>query len=55
MGEEPKRVLERKAHFFALGVEAVAVFSVLFLVPFLRRRRDQRHGRWYGRFVVSGH
>jgi hypothetical protein len=55
MGKEPKDVLERKAHKFTIGAEVVAVLSILLLVPFLRRRREQRHGWWVGRFVIPGH
>ena len=56
MGDDKaESVLKRKAHRFALGGQAVAVLSVLFLVPFLRRRREQRHGRWHGRFAMHGH
>jgi hypothetical protein len=53
--EKPEGVLERKAHRFALGGRAVAVLSLLLLVPYLRRRRERHHGRWHGRFPVPGH
>jgi hypothetical protein len=55
MGDEPKRVLDTKAHRFARGGEAVVVLSILLLVPYLRRRRGQRHARWFARVPIPGH
>lgn len=53
--EKSEGVLERNVHKFALGGRAVAVLSLLFLVPVLRRRREQHHGRRHGRFAIPGH
>ena len=53
MGEsKPAGMLERHAHKFALGGEAVAVLSILLLVPFLRRRHEQRRHRRHGRLAI---
>ncbi len=43
MGEEKKEgVLEKNAHKFALGGQLVAVLSILFLVPVVRKLRGQQ-------------
>jgi hypothetical protein len=52
---ESNGVLKRNAHRCALCGQAVAVLSILFLVPFLRRRREQRKARCHGRFAILGH
>jgi hypothetical protein len=53
--EKPEGVLEGNAHRFALGGRAIAVLSLLFLVPFLRRRREEPKGRRHGRLAIFGH
>ena len=53
--ERPEGVFERNAHRFALGGQAVAAVSILFLVPFVRRLRAQRHERHHHRRFVLGH
>jgi len=53
--EKPESVRKGNARRFVRGGEAVAVLSVLFLVPFLRRRREHRHGHWHRHFVILGH
>jgi len=56
MGEEKRAdLLRRNTHKFALGGEAIAVLSIAFLVPFMRRRRELRHARCHGRFAILGH
>ncbi len=52
--EKPKGALERHGHKLALGGEAVAVLSILLLVPFLRRRHEHRHRR-RGRLAILWH
>ena len=47
--------LRRNAHTFSVGGRALTVLSILFLVPFLRRRREQRKVRGRGRFAILGH
>lgn len=55
--EKPKSngVLARNAHRCAVCGQAVAVLSILFLVPFLRRRREQVKARRHSRFAILGH
>jgi len=56
MGEEkPKGVFKGKARRFALGGEVIAALSFLFLVPFVRRRREHRRGRWHDRIAILWH
>ncbi len=58
MGEEKTEgVLEKNAHKFALGGQAVAVLSILFLVPVVRRLREQQHKRQkhHRHFPILGH
>lgn len=43
------------AHKLTVGGKALTVLSILFLVPFLRRRREQRKVRRHGRFAILGH
>lgn len=53
--EKPKGVLERNGHGWAVRGPAAAVLSILFLVPFLRRRREHGKARRHSRFPVLGH
>jgi len=53
--EKPNGFLERNAHKFTVGGKAVTLFSVLFLVPFLRRRHEQSKAKHHGRFAILGH
>jgi hypothetical protein len=53
--EKPNVVVEEKAHRFAIRGRALAVLSILFLVPFLRHRREQGKARRHGRFPILGH
>ena len=53
--EKPTGFLERNTHKFAIGGPALTVLSVLFFVPFLRRRREQHKARRRGRFAILGH
>jgi hypothetical protein len=54
--EKSDGVLERNAHKFALGGQAVAAISILLLVPFVRRLREQRREqRQHRRFPILGH
>ena len=53
--EKPKGVLARNAHRCAVCGQAVAVLSILFLVPFLRHRRERAKERRHGRFPIFGH
>ncbi|HZD86859.1 MAG TPA: hypothetical protein VE088_02510 [Gaiellaceae bacterium] len=57
MGEDkPEGVFERNRHKFALGGQAVAVGSLLLLVPVVRRLREQRQARHHHRrFPLLGH
>ena len=50
-----KGMLGRHAHKFALTGEALAALSILFLAPFVHRRREQRKARCHGRFAIRGH
>jgi hypothetical protein len=52
MAEEKRRgFLARHGHKLALGAEALTVLSIVFLVPFLRRRHEHRHHRRHGHFA----
>ena len=53
--EKPNRFLERNAHKFTIGGQALTLLSILFLVPFLRRRHEQRKVRGHSRFAILGH
>lgn len=53
--EKPTGFFERNAHTCAVCGRVVAVLSILFLVPFLRRRREHRKERHGGRFPIFGH
>lgn len=53
--EKSKDFRERNAHKFALGGRALTVLSIVFLVPFLRRRREQSKERRHSRFAILGH
>ena len=53
--DKQEGVLEKNAHKFALGGQAVAAVSILLLVPFVRRLRAQRHERHHHRRFVLGH
>ena len=56
MGEEKQEgVLEHNAHKFALGGQAVALGSLLFLVPVFRKLRAQRHEKPRRHFPSFGH
>ena len=57
MGDEKSEgALEKNAHKFALGGQAVAAISILLLVPFVRRMREQRRERrQHHRFLIFGH
>lgn len=65
MGEEKAEgVFERNRHRFALGGQAAALLSVLFLVPAIRKLRTQprhlhrahrRHGHGKRHFPILGH
>ena len=53
MGEEKTEgVLEKNAHKVALGGQIVAVLSILFLVPVIRRLREQRAQKQNHRFHI---
>lgn len=55
MDEEKREdLLKRNAHKLALGGQAIAVLLIVFM-PFMRRRREQRHARPHGRFAILGH
>jgi len=53
--EKPKGVLAPTAHRCAVCGRAVAVLSIVFLVPYLRHRREQGKQRRHGRFAILGH
>ena len=53
--EKAEGVLEKNAHKFALGGQAVAAISILLLVPLVRRLRAQRHEQRHHRRFVFGH
>ena len=53
--EKAKGILKGNAHRFARGGQAIAVLSFLFFLPFLRRRREHRHGWWHDHFAILGH
>jgi hypothetical protein len=55
MGEDKHEDIQSRSHKMARGLELGAVFSILLLVPFVRRRREQlkRHRR--GRFAIVCH
>lgn len=48
-------VLARNAHRCAVCGQVVAVLSILFLVPFLRRRRERAKARRHSRFAIVWH
>jgi hypothetical protein len=53
--EKPKGVFARNAHRCAVCGQAVAVLSILFLVPYLRRRHEHSKERRHGWFPIRGH
>lgn len=53
--EQRKRFIERNAHTLAVGGRALTAVSILFFVPFLRRRREQRKAQRHDRFAIFGH
>jgi hypothetical protein len=55
--EEKDGVLEQNAHRVALGGQAVAVLSILALVPVIRRLREARieKHRKHRHFPLLGH
>ncbi len=53
--DKPEGVLEKNAHRFALGGQALGALSILLLVPFVRRLRAQRHERRHRRHLLLGH
>ncbi|HET7568144.1 MAG TPA: hypothetical protein VFJ91_09155 [Gaiellaceae bacterium] len=53
--EKPEGALEKNAHRFALGGQLVAVLSILFLVPVIRRLREQRRPKHRRHFPIPGH
>jgi hypothetical protein len=56
MGEEKKEVVEKHAHKVAFGARIVAVLSILFLVPVIRKLRMQvQHGKHRRHFPIFGH
>lgn len=52
--KKPESSLEGNAHTFAVGGRALTAASILLLVPYLRRRREQRKAR-HSRFTICGH
>lgn len=52
--KKPESSHEGSVHTFAVGKRALTAASILLLVPFLRRRREQRKER-HGRFAIFGH
>jgi hypothetical protein len=55
MGEEKTEgILESKTHKFALGGRVVALASLLFLVPMIRKYRVQ-HQKSRRHFPILGH
>jgi hypothetical protein len=56
MGEDKKEVVEKHTHKLALGGRIVAVLSILFLVPVIRKLRMQvRHQKHRRHFPIFGH
>jgi hypothetical protein len=53
--EKHKGVLGRNAHTCAVCGQVLAVLSILFFVPFLRRRHEHRKARRHGRFAIVWH
>lgn len=56
MGKEKEEaVVEKKTHRLALGGRIVAALSVLFLVPVIRKLREQRQHKHRRHFPIFGH
>ncbi len=53
--EKPKGFLTRNAHRCAVCGQVLAALSILFLVPFLRRRHEHGKAQRHGRFAIFGH
>ena len=53
--EKSQGFIARNAHRCAVCGQAVAVLSILFLVPYLRRRHEQDKERRHARFAIFGH
>jgi hypothetical protein len=53
--EKDEGAVEKKARRCAVGSQIVAVLSVLFLVPVIRKFRAQRHQKHRRHFPIFGH
>ena len=54
MGEDKHEYIQNRSEKVARGLELGAVVSILLLVPFVRRRREQLK-RHRGRFAIVCH
>jgi|GEM_PF-4169675 hypothetical protein len=56
MGEDKTDgMLEKNAHKVALGGQALAVLGILFLVPVIRKLREERRPAHRRHFPLLGH
>lgn len=56
MAEEKQGgILHRHGHKLTLGGEALALLSLLFLAPLLRRRHEHRNQRRHRRLAIHWH